>query len=293
MQAQGWKEGDYLGAKDASHVKYHTAASLSHVKVSIREENLGLGARVGAAGGEWETTGLGGFQDLLGRLNGKSEVEIERGQSIRNDFKRSMYAERRWGTLRFVSGGFLLGDQIEDRRTQEARQHSKKEEITPSTHKLALSSSASKTQKEDELKKRSKERPESHKGLNASHSQPLERAPSLQDASALRAVPTAQETDKARRRAEKTERKLQRSMKREARRERKIRSTASSAITPTNTHVESTRSEDVKNEVASGQPSNGIQAVRYRSIKQKKLAIMDSKALNEVGFPLSIKLDID
>ena len=113
MASQGWKPGEYLGAKDAPHAEFHTSANASHIRVMIKDDNLGLGAKNGSGVGHGECTGLDAFKNLLGRLNGKDEDEIEKEQKSREDLKRAIYTEKRWGSIRFVQGGFLVGDKIQ------------------------------------------------------------------------------------------------------------------------------------------------------------------------------------
>ncbi|KAI9750046.1 MAG: telomerase inhibitor [Lichina confinis] len=113
LASQGWKPGTHLGARDAPHAGLHGAGSFSHVRVVPKEDTLGLGASAAGHGwGDGEGTGLDAFQSLLGRLNGRTEVELFRQQSARDDLRRSQYVERRLGTMRFVRGGLLVGDQI-------------------------------------------------------------------------------------------------------------------------------------------------------------------------------------
>jgi len=113
MTSQGWQPGEYLGAKNAAHAEFHTAANASHIRVSIKDDNLGLGAKIGSGVGHGECTGLDAFTNLLGRLNGKDEEELEREQKSREDLKRAIYTERKWGSIRFVPGGFLVSDKIQ------------------------------------------------------------------------------------------------------------------------------------------------------------------------------------
>merc|ERR1712225_187566 len=113
MTSHGWQPGQYLGAKDAAHAEFHTAANASHIRVAIKDDNLGLGAKVGTGVGHGECTGLDAFKNLLGRLNGKDEEEIVKEQQSRDDLRRAIYSERKWGTRRFVSGGFWIGDKIQ------------------------------------------------------------------------------------------------------------------------------------------------------------------------------------
>src|SRR5215469_12224336 len=115
----GWQPGTTLGAKDAGHSKHYTSASTSHVRLLLKDDNLGLGAKRGNA--EGETFGLDELQTLLGRLNGKSEEVLQKEEEARRDVKLAMYQERRFGTLRFISGGFLEGDNIEQAEHKDAK----------------------------------------------------------------------------------------------------------------------------------------------------------------------------
>ncbi len=112
LTAQGWTPGSFLGAQDAAHAEFHTEANASHIRVAMKDDNLGVGAR-GSKQPEGECVGLDAFQGLLGRLNGKSDEVLEREQDSRNDVKRVLYTDRRWGAMHFVSGGLLVGDKIQ------------------------------------------------------------------------------------------------------------------------------------------------------------------------------------
>ncbi|KAK4648274.1 telomerase inhibitor [Podospora bellae-mahoneyi] len=107
LRSQGWEPGQYLGAKDAAHAENYGAASASHIQVTLKDDTLGLGAK--RNNGD-ECTGLFDFQHLLGRLNGKSEEALESELKKREDLMMNSYLERRLGTIRFVRGGWLVGD---------------------------------------------------------------------------------------------------------------------------------------------------------------------------------------
>ncbi|KAK3488946.1 uncharacterized protein B0T23DRAFT_397525 [Neurospora hispaniola] len=116
LRAQGWQPGEFLGAKDAAHAVHHTEASSSHIKVTLKDDNLGLGAK--RNNGD-ECTGLFDFQHLLGRLNGKSEDVLEAEKQKRENHIRNHYLEQKIGTIRFVRGGWLVGDVVKEKVTEE------------------------------------------------------------------------------------------------------------------------------------------------------------------------------
>jgi Pin2-interacting protein X1 len=111
LRAHGWEPGQYLGAKDAPHAQWHTAANASHIRVVLKEDNLGIGA--GRNQGD-QCTGLNDFQDILGRLNGKADAVVETERKVREDVIVSLYVQRKFGPMRFVKGGWLVGDQVQE-----------------------------------------------------------------------------------------------------------------------------------------------------------------------------------
>jgi Pin2-interacting protein X1 len=119
LRAQGWQPGEYLGAKDAPHAEWHTEANSTHIRVTLKDDTLGLGAKRNNGN---ECTGLDAFQHLLGRLNGKSDDTLEAEQKARTDVKLSLYVQQKLGTIRFVKGGWLVGDQVKDTPDEEVEQ---------------------------------------------------------------------------------------------------------------------------------------------------------------------------
>jgi Pin2-interacting protein X1 len=150
MTSQGWEPGQFLGAKDAKHAEFHTAANASHIRVAIKDDNLGLGAKVGSGVGHGECTGLDVFKNILGRLNGKDEIEIQKEQQSREDLKRAIYTERKWGSIRFVQGGFLIGDKIQHLIDGEAERVKKLAEGQENGSSSSSSSSESESEKDAE-----------------------------------------------------------------------------------------------------------------------------------------------
>ncbi|KAI8965870.1 hypothetical protein F5Y11DRAFT_311662 [Daldinia sp. FL1419] len=117
LRAQGWEPGKFLGAQNASHSHLHTAASAAPINVLLKDDTLGLGAKPRHKQNT-ECTGLDVFKDLLGRLNGKSEETIEKERKVKSEIKTCLYVERKYGPMRFVSGGLLVGDQMEGLTTK-------------------------------------------------------------------------------------------------------------------------------------------------------------------------------
>ncbi|EGE01387.1 G-patch domain-containing protein [Trichophyton equinum CBS 127.97] len=112
MTSQGWAPGDFLGAANSNRTDTYTAASFGHIRVSLKDDNLGLGAKPRRPLIDDEPTGLDAFQGLLGRLNGRSEVEIEKEMKVKRDIKAMTYIERRWGCMNFIGGGLLVPDKV-------------------------------------------------------------------------------------------------------------------------------------------------------------------------------------
>lgn len=134
LRSQGWEPGKFLGAEGAAHAEWHTEASSTHIKVTLKDDNLGLGAK--RNNGD-ECTGLDAFQSLLGRLNGKPEDVLAAEEKHREEVKLNRYVELKLGRIRFVSGGFLVGDKLEIL---------KKEEVSPETTTDESSSSEAETE---------------------------------------------------------------------------------------------------------------------------------------------------
>ncbi|KAI9924164.1 hypothetical protein ASPWEDRAFT_38424 [Aspergillus wentii DTO 134E9] len=112
LSSQGWKPGNFLGARNAAHADMFTAASASHIKVVLKDDTLGLGARP-KRDPLGEPTGLDAFKGLLGRLNGKSDTVLEEEQRKRDDVKLARYAATKWQEVRFISGGLLVQEKID------------------------------------------------------------------------------------------------------------------------------------------------------------------------------------
>lgn len=125
--------------------------------MALKENTLGLGAKSGGGGlVDGERTGLDIFQSVLGRLNGKSEEALLKEQAARDDLRRGEYIESRVGAMKFVKGGWLVGNDVQDRREVEEI------EVQPSSEQVEKEGKSSKKRDKEgkAQKKRRKEKSE-------------------------------------------------------------------------------------------------------------------------------------
>lgn len=167
LRAQGWQPGEYLGAKDAPHSELHGAANASYIRVALKDDMKGLGFDKRK---EDEVTGLAEFSDLLSRLNGKSEKKIEEEKEKRLEVKMNAYVHSRYGAMRFVRGGLLVGDEMKTDKDKEQDDSSEEEGSEPEkkskkrkAESLSDEDESAAEDKEVERKKRRKEEKKSKK----------------------------------------------------------------------------------------------------------------------------------
>ncbi|KAK8126629.1 Protein PXR1 [Apiospora kogelbergensis] len=158
LRSHGWEPGQFLGAQDSSHSDLHSAASAAPIRVTLKDDTLGLGAKVRQKQAD---------ETFLGRLNGKSDDTIKKEQTLRAEIKTSTYVERKFGLMRFVKGGLLVGDQMTDllKKEEPVKEDEVKEE---SKDQILLADvptqeddGTSKSKKEKKSKKRKAEESES------------------------------------------------------------------------------------------------------------------------------------
>jgi Pin2-interacting protein X1 len=317
LAAQGWKPGDYLGAENASHSGHYTAANASHIRVMLREENLGIGAQVGK--GNAETFGLSMFSGLLGRLNGKSDGEVEKQQNALRDVQLSTFQAQRYGFMNFVSGGLLVGDKMEfpkstvmvnkaatgkeSKGTKRKAEQDNNEQPSSKRSKDVVNQKSADESSDDSsdlseaaasAKKRKQRQTKSEKGTS-SLSDTSSRAAAKElrrrekaDRKAARAAAKASKSsgddgDKARLKAEKRARKEERRKRKEEKRRRRAERSTTEAQTSTAASANSSDSDGTATPpVASGGFAGGRHAVRQRYIQQKRMASMDPQALKEI-----------
>lgn len=313
MTAQGWQPGEILGAKNASHAEFHTAANASHIRVFVKDDNLGLGAKRGSGLAEGECTGLDVFQSLLGRLNGKDEDELLREQKSREDLKRAIYTERRWGSVRFVKGGFLIGDKIqelidneEDRIRQLAQSSSSavaeaiESDSNESSKTHASGDLAAKDKKNKKKQRRvEKDQDESAEmdGMQKSKSDQI--PTSAQEVSQDTVSAKLKRSKKKRKQPEETgeesnvsvceEQDVSQKSKKKKKKRQKEGTESKQLIEGGATADHRSISHSSASTPGSSTPQSllsGRHAVRSRNIAQKRLAVLDTAALNQVSGPV-------
>ena len=292
MRAQGWEPGQYLGVQDASHAEFHTAANASHIRVLLKDDNLGIGAKRNQGD---ECTGLDVFKDLLGRLNGKSETVIQEERKARENVKMSLYVERKYGPMRFVSGGLLVGDKIQellkqqreatsdgmtsgdaDTSTADAERTPRKEK--KSKKRKAEVESDDATQIDDEGEKRKKKNKKSKTESDESSSKVEVTSGTRVDADGDASVKS--------RKKEKKEKKTKKKLVKEEVGDEPDSQTEKAETRKKKKELRSS-DEDTSTPTSEAEPSAalGRHLARRKFIAQKRRAVLDPQALNQVCEP--------
>lgn len=317
-----------MGTKDAPHAKLHTEANASHIRVALKDDNLGLGAKRGSGQTEGQCTGLDAFQGLLGRLNGRSEGDLEKEQKSRDALKRAVYPENRWGSVRFVSGGLLVGDKIQQLADDEAKRlqsslliksddragisrHPK--QVAEWDKKIALKTSPVNTPHEtifswrvsrkNDLEAEGPDRPRpvstgdsescDRNEVKDHIQRPLNTQP--QHAALESSRPKLSDPDKKQRKAERKQRKQDKDLRRAERKSRRAKKANQDTDEVIQKHPQSgclddslailppVAQPDTAHSLSHTVAAGGRHAIRQRYILHKKMATMDSKALNEAS----------
>lgn len=281
MRSQGWQPGQYLGVQNAPHAELHTAANASYVRVLLKDDFKGLGFNKAK---EDEVTGLDVFSDLLSRLNGKSEEAIAGDQAARLAVKTHAYVERKYGPMRFVRGGLLVGDKLkevtpdeDDTPTTPEDEDDEEEEKKPAKTKKDKKKRKA-ADLEDEIlaalkgeKKRRKEESDS----SSKKSKKAKKTDDENDEEEQSEETESKEERRARRKAKKEEKRL----KKEKKKARKAEASAE----------DSSSSDEEDSGTGTSTPGTGASTPRLnrnfsrtKYIASKKLAMLDNKALNQI-----------
>lgn len=299
LRSQGWQPGQYLGAQDAPHSELHTSANASYIRVVLKDDMKGLGFNKAK---EDEVTGLDVFSDLLSRLNGKSEEAIEGDKQARAAIKTNIWVERKYGPMRFVRGGLLVGDKLEEEEDSSSSSEEEVEEVkvevvkkdkkrkaeemesapvkTEKKSKKQKSSSdededlTKKDKKKDKKNKKEKKEKKSKKSKAAAES---ENESSVDEADKKKKKSKSKSKESSANTSEDEAKRLKKEKK-------KLKKAAAAAA------AAAAGAEDTPADSGSSTPATGTSTPRNRNfvrskfIAQKKQAFLDTKALNQVCY---------
>ncbi|KAL2821015.1 hypothetical protein BJX63DRAFT_427697 [Aspergillus granulosus] len=257
LSSQGWTPGSFLGARNAAHADMFTSASASHIRVIVKDDTLGLGARSKRDVLD-EPTGLDAFKGLLGRLNGKSDAELQADQRKRDDVKLARYAATKWQAVRFISAGLL---------TQEKTEESPQTVQEPVDAKSPSTKNASLRTSEEEDRKQS-----ASEGTNTENDSSKSRE--RRDKKSKK-----EKKDKKDKKEKKEKEKKEKKEKKRKRTEQEEDPGSSQDPSPSETDI--ALSSEAERSVRERRPL-GRHMIRGRHIAQKKRALMDEKSLNEI-----------
>ncbi|QIX00931.1 hypothetical protein AMS68_006448 [Peltaster fructicola] len=285
LSAQGWKPGQLLGAENAAHAEHFTAANASHIRVMLREDNLGIGAQVGKSNAD--TFGLSTLSSIFGRLNGKSETEIEKMQHAQRDVELRSYQTRKFGHMTFVRGGLLVGDKMEDdtgvlqpppSKAQTPIQTMRSaEKNAQNKHKKRKREHDTNDSKDDDNHSRRSTR----KQIHDDHPAREQDGDTVTSSEACGHSSHEEKADRAAAKAEKRARKEERRKRREERATRREERRKRKSVTRDEGTLNAV-TKPVTDPAISNVYDSGRQAFRQRFMQQKRLASMDSRALNEI-----------
>ncbi|KAJ4397078.1 telomerase inhibitor [Gnomoniopsis smithogilvyi] len=298
MRSQGWAPGDYLGAKDASHSEYYGAANASHIRAVLKDDNMGLGAKRNQGD---ECVGLDAFQELLGRLNGKSEESLDEARKKREEAKVNKYLHRKLGTVRFVFAGYLVGDKVQALADELKREKEAENSKNTAEGKKEKKSKKRKAEVEDDTspeeqkskKSKSQEADDDSKAKRREKKEKKRKERALKDESNdSNAEPEESKTDETSEDA--SSRKKSKKDKKEKRNKSKIAEEADASDNLSkkkrkrkaekDDEASSVDSSVVSTPIASGNatPIPHRHLARQRFIAQKRAAVMDQAALNQI-----------
>lgn len=311
LQSHGWTPGKLLGASGAAYSDLRSAASGSHIRIALKDDKLGLGAKHDAAYTNCETIGLDVFQDLLGHLNGRSVANITKNRIQSSTLRSSAYIIQRWGNLPFISGGLLVGDKPRDlvngeqdalndsRQTPSHREEmgtlpklGRPQEVRSDISKRKRHKRRKASGDDYRVKETSKETDWRSTGSQSREDPCVE--PKAESHTLSEAMSSHFHGDQVQRHGEGAERKLKRQGKNGGRPSSKVREQTSTLPSPDPIQLSSVedigkvavKSHQPRETNASARSSQYVGAdrlsVRHRYIQHKKMCMMDHKALNEV-----------
>lgn len=191
-------------------------------------------------------------------------------QQTRADLGLKLYAGQKWGTCRFVRGGYLVGDRIE-----EAKPFAQLADIVPADDSAVGDAADTERACKSKVKRSKEEEKKNKKAAMTSSASESERQAETKEERRLR---------KAERRARKEEKRRRQGQEIGSTTEGPKNDTTSSAPSPSSTGFSTPTASG--NESAGWAVAGAVghrQAVRQRFIRQKKMASLDPQALKEVS----------
>ncbi|OAA49348.1 PinX1- protein [Metarhizium rileyi] len=301
LRAQGWEPGQYLGVQDAVYSELHTAANASYIRVSLKDDMKGLGYDRAK---EDKVTGLDVFSDLLSRLNGKSEESIEVDKQARLVVRTSRYAEARWGPMRFIRGGLLVGDEMQPETTSEeskpasevgeAPKKSNKEQKCKKRKAADLEEGESEPTSADAEKKERKRRKEERRVKKLAASAETEENTADEERRSREISKNDKSKSKAKSKTssevedESTELKISKKEKKERKKKKRRKGetegqdSESAAVSVSSSRVATGTSTPTGSGTGASTPRGSRNFVRSRFIAQKKQALLDTNALAQI-----------
>lgn len=273
MSSQGWKPGQGLGARDAKHFNSNP---IPKVAISYKDDTLGLGATLKSRDAIHTRTGLDAFQGLLGRLNGKSDYELEKEIKKSENRKLAMWAQGRWGGVVFVPGGTLVQGDGFKKTEEEDTTRSGSEEVSESQN---VEVAATERAERKEERRRRREKKKLKKEAKSAPKDGLLNGGALKNQSGakLENLPDSKE-EKKRKRKDMT-----------ISDNGSIQAAALEAVKaegPESSGVDLPAHPVVKLKNAPTLPRNSRHIIRGRNIQAKKMAFSDLKMLDQVqSFP--------
>lgn len=262
LEKFGWQPGMGLGMSP-------NASQTSHIKVSIKSDNVGLGAKIKRkerkdAFDNGECAGLDSFQRILGRLNGKEqqiteELDKQRIEKVLNG---------KWG-VHFVQGEVLASTWDPD--TKGLRSYANPKKRINADEELSTSENDSKRRKSDGIHK--KEKKDSKKKKAKKEKKDKKEKKSKKEKEDKK---ESKEKKSGKHTKEKTKNKKEKRKEKKGNKE-KLDEEKSKTNTPLDP-IHLAASETALNVTS----IPGRLSVRSRYIRQKRLATMDPKALKEL-----------
>lgn len=289
MASLGWTPGTALGDSSSSyHAAGHiTAASHTGVKVVLKDDTLGIGAKRGAQDGE--CTGLLGLEGLLGRLNG-DQAKVDRIK-MEEDRRKNEWVGGRYG-VRFVKGEIWKGEDFSRLRETGAKvkgeigKDGKLHAVVEKFEELEVKKEdSSEDDKKSKKRKRSEEKEEkkSKKDKKRKSSSPSDSAttPEELEPSKKRSKSDKKLSKEERKALKKAEKKAAKKTKKEEKKRKKKEASSDSDSSDSESEQEK---EETKTPVqVPARILTGRAALRAKFITAKRSAVMNQEQLNEVG----------